>query len=174
MTRSILFIAAILCIIGVQAQSKFSGTVISTGGGFATGSSGYTLSYTIGEMSAIQTFSKTNVILTQGFQQPVDQITGILETERTADGSFSIYPNPVQGTLWYGFEFSDRGDVSVSVYDMAGKLIETPLTESYDNGKVIHRMDCSAYAAAMYIMTATFTPSSGKTVTITKKLNVIN
>lgn len=57
---------------GLFAQT-ISSTVVSSGGGYSTGST-VNLSWTLGEL-ATETLSNSNLILTQGFQQPVEGVT---------------------------------------------------------------------------------------------------
>ena len=156
-----------------HAQS-LSPTVIASSGGYGS-VSGTSLSYTVGELAAVQTFkdSAGNVILTQGFQQPNDIVNGLLDIENGVDGAFSVYPIPAQITEWYGYEFAQAGKVEVSMYDIAGKKTDYSLSETYDSGKIVHSFDCSMYASGNYILSLKFTTSSGQEKILSKKITLV-
>jgi hypothetical protein len=156
----------------VQAQIISQQVTSTTGAYSAVGS--YSLSYTVGEMAAVETFTGGSTILTQGFQQPNDIINGLLDIERDANGSFIVYPNPASEQLWYGYEFDERGHVDVELYDITGRKLEYTLSEGYDSGKVSHSLNCSAYASGHYILSARFTTGQGQVKTISKKFQILN
>jgi hypothetical protein len=172
MKRTVLVILLIAAVTVSKAQT-LSPTVISTGGNYSS-QGGTSLSSTIGEMSAIQTLSSGNVILTQGFQQPNDIVNGLLDIEKEADGSFSVYPNPAQNKLWFGYEFTQTGKVEVSMFNIAGQKMNFTLSETYESGKLVHSFDCSAYAAGAYILSVKLSPQEGKEVILSKKFEIIN
>ena len=148
-------------------------TVISTAGAY-TSAGGVSLSYTIGEMAAVETFTAGNTILTQGFQQPNDYVNGLLDIEKGPDGAFSVYPVPAQNTLWYGYEFSETGKVEIEFFDMTGKKLEYTYNEGYATGKQVHSFDCSAYASGNYILTVKFKSTAGQEKVLSKKVQLIN
>ena len=74
--------AMALVSLGISAQS-LTPTVIASTGGFSSNANG-SLSYTVGEMTMVQTFSANNNILTQGFQQPTNNVTGIIDLSQEA------------------------------------------------------------------------------------------
>jgi hypothetical protein len=166
-----LFLAAFLSI-GLKAQ-MLTPTVIASTGGFSSNANG-SLSYTVGEMTMVQTFSASGNILTQGFQQPNESVTGLLELTQDDFGSFVVYPNPSVDNTWYGFELPEAGRVVISLYDELGQRISDLYTANYDNGKIVQQTDVSKLAGGMYFVTLTFTGTKdGKTHINTKKLQVI-
>ncbi|MCW3125210.1 MAG: hypothetical protein JWO03_868 [Bacteroidetes bacterium] len=171
MKKSILAIVLLAAITVSKAQS-LSPTVIASAGSYSV-VGGTSLSSTVGE-PVIQTLSQTNTILTQGFQQPNDIVNGLLDIEKEANGSFSVYPNPTQATLWFGYEFAETGKVEVSLYDIVGQKLGYSLNENYDSGKLVHSFDCSSYAAGNYVLSVKLTQSSGKEIILSKKFQVIN
>jgi len=70
--KKVLFILLNSISLSLFAQT-LSPTVISSGGGYSTGST-VSLSWTLGEL-ATETFINGSYILTQGFQQPVEGVT---------------------------------------------------------------------------------------------------
>lgn len=172
MKKALLAVVVFAAIHATNAQT-LSPTVIATAGNYSTGSNGYSLSSTVGE-PVITTLTQGNTILTQGFQQPNDVVNGLLDIEKEADGAFSVYPNPTNAKLWFGYEFNQTGKVEVSLYDIVGQKLDYTLSESYVDGKQIHSFDCSSYAAGNYVLSVKLIPSAGKEVVLSKKFQVIN
>jgi hypothetical protein len=171
--KQLLFSVALgLSILSVKAQS-LSPQVIASSGAFSV-AGGYSLSYTVGEMSAIQTYSAGGAILTQGFQQPNDIVSGLLDIQKDINGTFVLYPNPAIEQLWFGYEFDGQGSVEVSLYDVTGRQLDYSLIENYNSGKVTHSLNSSAYAAGQYMLSAKFTSESGQTKIITQKFQILN
>jgi len=171
MKKALLYFSVLIFSISASAQT-LSPTVIASGGNYAV-AGGASLSYTIGELAAVQTFTASNVILTQGFQQPNDIVSGLLDIEKGPDGSFSVYPVPAQTTLWYGYEFTQGGKVEVSMINVLGQKMNYSLNETYDSGKLVHSFDCSSYASGNYILTVKFTSPTGQEKILTKKVQIL-
>lgn len=168
-----LIIIAIAAPFAIKAQS-LSPTVIASTGGFSSNSNG-SLSYTVGEMTMVQTFSAGNNILTQGFQQPNDITIGLIDITKDEFGSFIVYPNPAVDNMWFGFQFPEQGKVTVSLFNTLGQKIADVYTADYSNGKTVEQMNVSTLAAGSYFLTANFVAASdGKTHITTKQFNVIN
>lgn len=149
-------------------------TVIASTGGFSSNANG-SLSYTVGEMTMVQTFSANGNILTQGFQQPNDNVTGLIDLTKDEFGSFVVYPNPAVDNLWYGFQFPEEGKLQVVLFDAIGQKVSDVYSATYDNGKTVQQLNVSTYAAGVYLLTVNFVSNKdGKTHTISKKFQVIN
>ena len=96
--------------------------VIGTQGGSNSNSAG-SLDYTIGEV--VVTFgSDDSTHLTQGFHQPVFEITNIVTIEINFE--VSIYPNPAVDQLNIQFKELHQG-ARFDLYDANGKLLFTRL-----------------------------------------------
>ena len=115
MTRLIVFISSSFLISNIISQE-----VIATQGN-STSNSVATLDYTIGEVVILTGTDGKNDV-TQGFHQPVFEITNI----ETIEISFevSIYPNPAVDLLNIQFEEVDKGS-RFELYDANGKLLIT-------------------------------------------------
>ena len=174
MRKTLLNFSVLVFVASAHSQS-LSPTVIASAGGYSS-VSGTSLSYTVGELAAVQTVkdSSGRYILTQGFQQPNDIINGLLDIQKGADGSFSVYPIPAQITIWYGYEFTESGKVEVSMYNIIGQKMDYSLDETYDSGKLIHSFECSAYPSGNYILSVKFAGASGQEKVLSKKIQIIN
>lgn len=167
---AILFMLGSVC---ATAQS-LSPVVIASTGGFSSNSNG-SLSYTVGEMTMVQTFSAGGNILTQGFQQPSDSlIIGLLDLTTEAYGSLVVYPNPAVDNFSYGFEMPEAGKVSFRVFDQLGQIVTDGYNGSYAGGKEIHQMNVTPWAAGTYFIQMTFTAADGSTHYLSKQFQVIN
>jgi hypothetical protein len=145
--------------------------VIASSGGYYSGSS-FTVSYTVAEMSAVETFSSPSIILTQGFQQPENLYTLIKEIS-AIDPDIHIYPNPVAVSEKIRFAWRLAGDskVNVDVYDVAGRLISTTLFEN-PSGLTEHILDPPG-KQGMYILYIRFVSANRKILSSIHKINVL-
>lgn len=156
------------------AAQSLTPTVIASTGGYSTSANG-SLSYTVGEMTMVQTFSAGNTILTQGFQQPNDFTVGLLDVTKDEFGSFVVYPNPAVDNMFYGFVFPEAGKVEVAVYNNAGQRMADVYNANYVDGKTVETLNVSNYAAGLYFMSVNFvSDKDGKTYNVSKKFQVIN
>lgn len=166
--------AIILCVFSIlaNAQSLTPQVIASAGNSSTVGN--VNLSYTVGEMAMVETFANGNTILTQGFQQPEFMVSSILESEKTALGSFAVYPNPANAEVFFGYEFPNEGSVEVAIYDVAGKFVSNVWTEiDYVAGKSIHSFQCDKLASGNYVVSANFIATNGSKQTLSKKVQVV-
>lgn len=134
----------ILFAFGANAQVVLERQVIGSTGGFVTGTS-MSLSSTVGEAN-IQTLFSTNMILTQGFQQPVTSNTSVVDYEIINEscpgaGNGSIYVSNVLGcpgpysvvitmvgdTVPLGQDTLSSGNYEVSIMGSNGCSYQLPL-----------------------------------------------
>ncbi|TDO24725.1 GDSL-type esterase/lipase family protein [Pedobacter duraquae] len=79
------------------------------------------------------------------------------------------YPNPAGQTTNIDIILPEADKVTVKIYDLRGKLVQTPLDEYLNNGKHIVPINLSLLAAGMYIYRVT---TESGLFTATKKLIV--
>jgi hypothetical protein len=172
MKKIYILIAAFCYAYSLQAQS-LAPTVIAATGGYSTIPSG-SVSYTVGEMTMVQTFTAGSNTLTQGFQQPNDNLLGILDLAQTPFGSFVVYPNPAVDQAWFAFQFPEQGEVNVVLYNSLGQKIANVFHTGYNTGKEIEQLNASALASGMYYLTLNFVSTSdGAGHTLSEKFQVI-
>jgi hypothetical protein len=170
----LLFVLAISAICAHAQNATLSPQVIASAGNYVS-AGGISLSYTVGELAAIQTFTSANdsIILTQGFQQPNDIVSGLINIEKGEVGSFSVYPIPAYTTIWYGYQFNEPGKAEVSMFNILGQRMDYSLSENYTSGKLIHSFDCTSYASGNYMLSVKFTKATGQETILTKKIQII-
>lgn len=127
MKKQLIFLF-LICTAAVQAQS-LDRQVVASAGGYQENAT-LSLSYTLGEL-AVQTLTAGNLILTQGFQQPLG--IGTFSPEQLyPDWQVKTWPNPVAGDLYLEISTDVRTAVILETFDLSGRLylarrLETPL-----------------------------------------------
>jgi len=161
--KSFLFIKTLFFIFfltgynGIYSQS-ISPEVYPSSGDYYTGTNA-TLSWTIGE-SVTKTFSATNTILTQGFQQSLYSITSI---EQAPDNNYqiSVYPNPatdlininiyhVKSLLFNGVQSVDKTSLKVELIDIQGKRLYYQTINSNSSTLDLKQFPGSIYLLKIY------------------------
>jgi hypothetical protein len=143
---------------------------ISSGGGFFSSTS-ISLSYTIAEMTMVQTFIQPSNMLTQGFQQP-EQFTTDIEEVRTMNNDFMVYPNPSNGEFNVSLNSLFTGSFQVQIYDLTGQVI---FNQNYSSspGTNIIAIDLSRFDPGIYFLEFRSTNSDRKQERNIHKINLI-
>lgn len=170
-----IYLLAVVALSAMFANAQMlTPTVIASTGGFSSNANG-SLSYTVGEMTMVQTFSANGNILTQGFQQPNDNITGLIDMTKDEFGSFVVYPNPAVDDLTFGFQLPEASKVRVVLYNAVGQQVAEVYNGNYDTGKTVEQLNVTTYAAGVYVLSLTAVSDvDGKTHVVSKKFQVIN
>jgi len=109
--------------IGMQAQE-----VVTSAGGYGT-TTGAKVTWTIGE-PIIETFTGTNSILTQGFNQGNILVTMIKGPEESGL-TIKVYPNPASDHIRISTGGSEIGNLKYLIIDIGGRvLVERNLSGS--------------------------------------------
>jgi hypothetical protein len=145
----ILTIGMFFMVMGINAQSVERQFICSSGS--ASGSNTAYLTSTIGE-AVIGTINNSSTTLTQGFQQSIDESTGVIEIE--ALQSSIIYPNPVNNQLFV--RFGDAQVLSHITFQIVSLYGDVVLVENGLNSFSIQTntisLDVSELAKASYIL----------------------
>jgi hypothetical protein len=172
MKTKILFFIAFSAGLVTRSQT-LSPTVVASAGGFVQNSAS-SLSYTIGEMTMVQTFSNNGNILTQGFQQPDEKLSTMLASAPTGADLFMLYPNPAIDNVWFAFQFMESGYVSVTLMNDLGQQIALVYHGQTEGAREIQKLDVSKLAPGNYLLDLQFNgATAGKTSMQNKKFIVI-
>lgn len=172
MKLSSTFITVIILSLAAHAQTV-SPTILAASDGFFY-TAGGSISYTVGEMTMVQTFSGAGHILTQGFQQPSDIPTDLPAIKSCETGDLILYPNPAIDRLCYTFQFSSTGRLSLVLTNVSGQRITEFNDMGYEGGKISKIAYVSMLAAGTYFMTAAFTDRNTNTTSfISRKFEII-
>ena len=145
-------------------------TVVASSGGYSSASNG-SLSFTVGEMTMVKTFSSANNFLTQGFQQPEDLFVGIPEISVNS-GGFIAYPNPTSGAFCLQFTGDGAEDKVISMYNSVGQLVRQ-LTVQQTTGTNKIDFDISSFAQGMYMIELKLKNNDGDLVPVISKINLL-
>lgn len=152
MKKLVLLIGLVASCFAVSAQSLERFVIASSGGFDHVGS--ITISYTIGELAAVESFVNNPIMhLTQGFQQPENWFTGI-KTNPVQNASFSVFPNPATEFVTVRFEGLTDGPLEVSLYDVIGQRVKTAQF-SREIGQTDYQLNLSDIAQGLYIIRLT-------------------
>lgn len=164
MKRSLLIISIFLSVCG-QAQI-IAPDVISPAGDFFTATN-FTNSYTVGEISIIDTYTGSNFILTQGFQQPDTSFMTAGHFPTITDLVFQLYPNPASAQINLMVKTEYAGDLDIQVFNILSQQMTTRKVTCI-SGVSSFSFDISYYANGIYFMNiATPSNANDKGMTIT-------
>ena len=127
-------------------SQQISRQVIASAGDYFSKPSG-SLSWTIGE-DMTETFSGSNAILTQGFQQ-VDTNYTIGISEYNDANQFSVYPNPGSDHINISFNPQNPYNITITLYDVTGRLIKSAKTTT---AVTPYNIDISGCASNCYFL----------------------
>jgi hypothetical protein len=159
----------IVSALSVRSQT-LTPTVISSSGGFYS-STNAMLSFTVAEMTMVQTFTTAGNILTQGFQQPEDFSTGIPEIPTSAESAL-IYPNPTNGSFTLSYLNNGNAQATINIYNLTGQIVLSQNISQVSGLNTVD-FDISAYSQGIYMLGLTLTNSKGEKKTDYHKINLI-
>jgi len=150
-TRTLfLTILIMLCSCCGMAQSASPFVFSASGGYFSNGTC--SISETIGELSMIKTLTLTNIILTEGFQQPFEvDLPTVVPPEISSNIPPTIFPNPCNGNCFIQFNCTADYEVTMHVFDTYGKSLfieRFPVTA----GIPIHQLNLIDLPDGLYIL----------------------
>lgn len=131
--------------------------VIGSAGSYVS-SGNISLSYTVGEV-ATTTLTGSNLILTQGFQQPDQQLVGMDEPGFL--GEIKVYPNPTSDIVNFEIK-TDQSGLTLVLTDVLGQdMLNRAIV--LNGGSYSGQVDMSSYAAGNYVLY--LRDANGKVVT---------
>lgn len=156
-------------IFSVHSQT-LSPFVISSSGGFYTSGSAM-LSFTVAEMTMVETYTSGSNILTQGFQQAEDMAVDVQESEINT-GDVNIYPNPTNGLFTLSYISPNSGANVIRLYNLVGQeVLSKALLQSA--GKNTVSIDISSFSQGIYMLELTTENSKGERQTNYHKINLV-
>lgn len=111
-------ISFFLILVVIQGNTQeLAPSLLSTSGDFFS-TNNYSVSWSLGEI-AIETFSQSGNIITQGFQQTRLTTTGIQENS-VKKNAIQLYPNPASDKLFLNFNSYDVQSYQLEIFDLIG------------------------------------------------------
>lgn len=148
--NTILALILLLNVSVTQAQSVSPQVFASQGNHYQDAN--FSVSYTIGEMAAVNTISGNGYIFTQGFHQPdkFSIVTFIPNIE--ANWSSSTFPNPVSNELNLNIRTEKPLQLSIQLVDAAGRLVELFSNLNTTVGEQNLVIPFESYASGIYTL----------------------
>lgn len=142
-----------------RAQTGDLQTSLSAAGEGTAG--GMKISYSIGEMVLVDTKSASNLIVTQGMLQPDEGTAESQDYSGFQQGELQAFPNPTPDVLSINVALLQKGNISLSLYNAAGKRM---LTETFNyTGFITKKYSLAKFATAAYVLQVIFTEPGGAT-----------
>ena len=163
------------CVAGTYSVSlaqSLSPQVLSSAGEYKTIGSG-SLSYTVGE-TEVKTYTQNGQVLTQGFQQPQEILSSLLDAQTEAIG-FEIYPSPADQSVFTAWDIPADGEVRISITDAQGKLVYNDFNRSETEGRTILPIHTAQLASGNYVISFAYMSENLTTPhVVSKKLQIIH
>ena len=129
------------------------------------------ISYTIGEMAAVTSFTQNPLMhLTQGFQQPDNWYVGI-KTNTLVNEEFTVFPNPASEQVTIRFNGMTDGRLRISLVNILGQHVKD-LTYNPQIGQTDYLLDLTGVTQGLYVLELTGS-QYGKEFKKQDRLNVI-
>jgi Secretion system C-terminal sorting domain len=149
--HTVLLICSLLCgAWGLRAQMLTPFVVASAGDFFTSTPANASLSFTVGEMTMVETFAANGNLLTQGYQQPIQQLVGIEDMDYAFE--FVVFPNPASDRLNFRYTLQYPGQVKMHFTDMRGVEVLTHYDHQYTAGQVEDYFDLAPISQGMYFL----------------------
>ncbi len=144
--KSLSFVAFVSICFFAQSQLFVQNQVMATSGSqFTVGNT--TIQFTLGETFTTSISSGSNVVLTQGFNQPMKKqfiiLDNNLSTHDLEGFQISVYPNPSNGN--FVIEVPDAPDLNAQIVDLLGRNIQ-----SFELGGLVNSIDVSSLESGKY------------------------
>ena len=161
MKNTITLVIVFFLLFNCNSQSVAPSVINSTGGSFQSGY--YQLEWSIGELALVgeMTSSNNSLVITNGFIQPFVQFPATNNTNNVfGNDDIKIFPNPASSFVEINFFTKQRGRITLSFYDGAGKKILTT-SDSYDGVGLIKRIPVSQLPNEVYMLHVNLYPYPG-------------
>ena len=171
MNKKLTIIFLVLLIAGRFSAQSLAPSVIASAGNYFSNSQ-FSLSWTLAEMTMVETFNDGSNFLTQGFQQPFANTTGVPEIPVAQVNKFNLYPNPSNGQFQVNYQLTESGQLTFRVFNLLGqKVYENSMYQSA--GTNLTNFNLSTLAESLYFLETTFQSASGKQLICNQKFNIM-
>ncbi len=168
-----LFLGALGCFWFVSAQSVTPFVYASAGDYFENSAAGASLSFTVGEMSMVETFFANQHFLTQGFQQPEVTAINVADAAEIME-EFVIFPNPASDHLNIRYQLRYPGELSLQMINLNGVAVLPVQETRYTGGLREDQLQLEGLAQGMYMLRVVYeSPKRGAEHVSYHKINVI-
>ena len=153
-----------------RAQSVGPSTINAAGRSATIGTDVY--EWSVGEMTLVNTASSSNIIVTQGVLQPLDEPVGINDVNRLSR-LVKAYPNPSSQIVYLETAFDRPGKLTCELRDITGRSIIF-FAKDVNAGKEISEINLSSLANAAYMLYVSYKNENESIQQISFKIEKIN
>lgn len=172
MKKLILVLGILFAAATTYGQTLSPVVVASAGDFFLNSPANASLSFTVGEMSMVETFQNQGHFLTQGFHQPETNLVGIDSEDIFYE--FVIFPNPASDDLNFRYRLRHPGMVYMRLLNMNGVQVLDAYQDRYGSGQTEDAFDVRGLAQGMYFLEVHYqAPAKGIDHHRNYKINVI-
>lgn len=148
--KSLGLLLGLLGSITISAQT----TLNSAGGSKVV--AGNTHSWSVGEMTVVNTATAGNIVVTHGVLQPDNSAAAV--SDATLPGSFEVFPNPTTDAVRFRYQFPYAGTLHCMLLDVTGKkLLDRSYPVTAGNGTEI--LSLQDFAVGTYVLQIRLTDS---------------
>jgi len=161
MKKTITLVIVFFFLFNCNSQSIAPSVINASGGSFQSGY--YQLEWSIGELALVgeMTSSNNSLVITNGFIQPFVQYPGTNNTNNIfGNDEIKIFPNPASSYVEINFFTKQKGRLTLSFYDGAGRKIFT-VTDWYYGVGLIKRIPVSQLPNEVYMLHVDLDPDPG-------------
>jgi hypothetical protein len=152
-----LILLPLLCPFFSSGQEVSPGIVNVTGGSAVNGY--YRFDWSVGEMCLIDSYSKPNCILENGFLHPgTERPHPPKNLDFFTVGDIMIYPNPVYTITELNLNLPQPGRVNIRLMNVLGKVVEVKQFDYNGVGR-IEKIDLQRYPAGTYMLHVSLSPA---------------
>lgn len=161
-----LFVYVLMIFFGFSAKGQMlmPQVLASAGDYFVNTSGNAALSFTVGEMTMVETFQAQGNILTQGFHQPEFVILAIQDEDLFNE--FVVYPNPASNFINVRYRMKYSGDLGLKLVDMQGVTVWQKASAVPGGIEEIQDFSVQHLSQGMYFLQVTYFSSSRNLETI--------
>lgn len=144
-----LLFAATLSAMAVLPQAKAQSTLNAMGGSAII--AGKSHEWSVGEISLVNTFTTSTIIVTQGVLQPYGRGTNDVPATSTLASDLKVFPNPSSSVITVQYNAPRDGSITLRLMDLTGKVISEQKVD-IKAGMNTPQVDVSTLAAATYML----------------------
>ncbi len=141
------------------------------GNGKSVTSGGKTYEYAIGTVVGMPAYVSGSLVVTPGVLQPFTAESNSVDETAIPPANLSVYPNPVEQTLFLKPAFGKKGKLQYLLLDAAGRTIMTR-TADLEHGNEMQQIPMSAYALGQYTLNVSW-HQQGKTLNTAYKIQKV-
>jgi type IX secretion system substrate protein len=150
-----ILLSAFILLVGLQNSYGQSVTPSTLNGAGGTGiAGGYTIDWSFGEMTMVNTCTTPSVIVTQGVLQPsLSPSLGVISNSNFAH-DLQVFPNPANSIINLEYRSVASGSLSYRLMDLTGKIIVSN-TKEVTQEITMEQLNISQLSAAIYMLEVT-------------------